>query len=110
MCRRADRQKIKQRIFAVTSPVVGKKSGIRTAAVADQIRMPVLHILEIDPAVYLVGQFHDLSVIGKALLDRQNSAKQQGRVDRRNLAVTPPRTGLIIDKMVEPAVIVKRLV
>ena len=85
-------------------PAVLYPAGLGPPTVREQIRVAVEHPLKIDAVVNFRRQPDNLFILGKALPHRQNAAKQQCRIDRRQLGFPDALTRMLIDKMIKPAV------
>jgi hypothetical protein len=67
------------------------------------------HPLEIHALIDSVGVPRHVGVVAEAAPYRQNAREEQRCVDRRQLALPLPRTGLQVDEVVEPAMLLRHL-
>src|ERR1019366_1568336 len=90
---------------AVVMPAIWYPAILRTPPVRKQIFVAVEHPLKIYATIDLIGEVANIGFV-KALLDSQNAAQKQRRIDRRDLAVPTPIPGRGIHPVIEPAVLI----
>ena len=108
MGRRTDGQEIDHHQFAVLVPAVPDKATLRIPAMRERVGA-VEHPGPVHPLINLRGHPADFAV-GKMLPAGQHAAKQQGRVDRRQLAVPDPLAVAHVDEVEKEAMLVRELV
>lgn len=69
--------------------------------------MAVEHPAEVNAVVNPVREANDFRIAGEALLYSENTAEQQRRVDRGDLAVPAPVACFCVEPVVEPAALMK---
>ena len=76
MRRRADREQVQNRVFAVRVPTCFQEACFRLPAVREQVRMTIEHPAKVDTLVDLSSQSNDLGITCETLPSGENAGEQ----------------------------------
>src|SRR5262245_8316819 len=107
MSGRADREYVKNRVFAVGVPTGAQKARLRFPTVRQKQRLAVEHPAKVDAVVNTRCPLDDFPIVAKALTDGENAGQQKRRIDRRDLRIPASLTGLCVQPVIEPAALLE---
>src|ERR1700688_1092564 len=100
MRKRTQSKQIDHHHLAVVVPAIGEKSDLRSPTVRQQRRV-LRQPAPINAVKDLIGQQTDLGMFLEVLAAGENSAEQDGGVNRRNLGIPHSLAGVNVGEMVE---------
>src|SRR5262249_7863698 len=108
MRRRAETENVGQQPLVVALPAVRDESGLRPPAVSE-CRSAIAGPVPVGTLVERVGKAADLGLCGRVTVkiarDRQDTCKQERRIDRRKLTLPNAAAGFDVQKVVEEALV-----